>query len=230
MTTLIYLTDPNLFTATAKIEKIIDTERGLAAILDKTIFYVQGGGQPGDRGTIRNQNGSFEILKTVPGHDGDVWHLISRQEGEIQPGQEVELKIDSEFRINNSQRHSAGHLLDLSIAKVGLKWKPTKGYHFPDGSYVEYEVDTDPGINDALINQIQSNYDLLVDSSLDIKIEIDSTQTFHGQPLRTITFEGQSPCPCGGTHASNTSQLAGFKVTKMKWKNGIVKVSYTKSN
>lgn len=34
--------------------------------------------------------------------------------------------------------HSAGHLLDIAVKKLGIAWKPGKGYHFSDGPYVEY--------------------------------------------------------------------------------------------
>ena len=38
----------------------------------------------------------------------------------------------------NARLHSAGHLLDSAVHRLGLDVSPGKGYHFPDGAYVEY--------------------------------------------------------------------------------------------
>jgi Ser-tRNA(Ala) deacylase AlaX len=52
------------------------------------------------------------------------------------------MAIDSQKRIFNARNHSAGHLIDIAMKNIGLGYlKPTKGFHFPEGSYVEYEGD-----------------------------------------------------------------------------------------
>lgn len=52
-------------------------------------------------------------------------------------GELVTLEVDSKRRILNSRLHSAGHLIDKMCSNL-LGWTPSKGYHFPQGSYVEY--------------------------------------------------------------------------------------------
>ena len=52
---------------------------------------------------------------------------------------EVHLQVDGEKRQVYAKYHSAGHLLDIAVRRVGLTHlQPGKGYHFPIGAYVEY--------------------------------------------------------------------------------------------
>lgn len=230
MTNLLYLQNPKLIQTSAKVIDIIQTEKGRGVVLDQTIFYVQGGGQPGDSGRIYNNSGWFEISKTFSGDEGVAVHLISDFRGNIQPGDQVQLKINVELRHVHSRIHSAGHLIDLAISNLSLAWQPAKGYHFPQGSYVEYQLlssshDADQGFEPTK-KSLQQEFDKLVQAAIPVLIEFDSNKQFRGRPLRTISFDGQSKCPCGGTHVINTSELAGFQIIKIKAKNGLVRVSY----
>jgi Ser-tRNA(Ala) deacylase AlaX len=226
MTQLLYIIQPELFQTTAQLQSIQQTEKGLILILDQTNFYPQGGGQPGDTGTIKTETGTYSIVKTIMGEENQAYHLVGEIEGEVQPNQLAVLTVDSKSRYINSRNHSAGHLIDLAITNSGFSWKPGKGYHFPDGCYVEYETSQDPTITNELIAKIQREFDVLTAKNLEVHIQIDPTQMHHNQPLRTIGFNGFPPCPCGGTHVRNTSELSGYTITKMKYKNGIIKVSY----
>jgi Ser-tRNA(Ala) deacylase AlaX len=226
MTNLIYLQYPELSQYTAKVQNLKQTEKGQVITLDQTIFYTQGGGQPGDKGLISNNNSSFLISNTVFGADGEVWHLVSEQEGQIKIGEEVNLEIDTGFRLQNSRLHSAGHLFDLATQKLGLDWQPGKGHHFPEGSYVEYLVKNESNDLEILRLNLQAEFEKLVLASLDIQISFDNNQTYKDQPLRMVSFAGEASCPCGGTHASNTVELIGFKIRKLKYKNGVMRLSY----
>lgn len=82
----------------------------------------------------------------------------------------MDLKIDKERRILNSKIHSAGHLLDNAVGKLQIEGlKPLKGFHFPEGPYVEYEGEVD---NPAeLIPKLQSTIDSLISEDLVVEIE-----------------------------------------------------------
>jgi len=227
MTKLLYLEDQNLYTSSASIVNILETDKGLALILDQTIFYVQGGGQPGDKGLIKDGNNLFRLINTTRDENGTVLHLGIFEGQNFKIGDEVSLEIDIESRKLNSRIHSAGHLIDLAIKNLKLDWIPGKGFHYPEGSYVEYKVQNDIQFDfENLKNLIQAEYNSLVSQNLQVKITLDATKSVKDLPLGEISFDGQSPCPCGGTHVSSTSELNGFEITKIKLKSGIVKVSY----
>ncbi|KAF5736983.1 alanine--tRNA ligase cytoplasmic [Tripterygium wilfordii] len=118
-----------------------------ALILDSTIFHPQGGGQPADTGfiTIVDLNLKFTV-QDVRSKDGIVFHYgfiegaPEESESKFEVGKEVLLNVDESRRKLNSRLHSAGHLLDACMQHVGLAhMEPGKGYHFPDGPFVEYK-------------------------------------------------------------------------------------------
>ena len=139
----------------------------------------------------------------------------------------VNLTLDVGKRVLNSKNHSAGHLIDLAIKNLNLSWIPGKGFHYPEGCYVQYqakdEISTDL---ESLKIQIQQEFDALVKQNLQVQIEFDQTQVFNGETLRTVSFAGLCPCPCGGTHVENTADLDGFEITKIKVKSDVIKISY----
>ncbi|KAF6142504.1 hypothetical protein GIB67_039468 [Kingdonia uniflora] len=118
-----------------------------ALILDATIFHPQGGGQPSDIGFISSVESGFKfVVEDARVKDGVVFHygyFASSGDGsdfELEKGRQVFLFVDEERRKLNSRLHSAGHLLDICMQNVGLSYlEPGKGYHFPDGPFVEYK-------------------------------------------------------------------------------------------
>ena len=176
MTELLYLQNPNLFEIEAKILNIIETENGTAIILDKTIFYVQGGGQPSDTGFITTTTNSFEVTKVIYNLDGEVYHLGHFTNGDFKIGDLAILKVDQSKRQLHSKIHSAGHLIDLAIKNLGLDWLPIKGFHYPEGSYVEYSAARQIDNLEHLKIQIQSQFDKSVAQKIPIIITFDNNQ------------------------------------------------------
>lgn len=59
--------------------------------------------------------------------------------GQFENGSTVNLSIEKELRYANARVHSAGHLIDVAMNRAERKdLEPSKGYHFAQGSYVEY--------------------------------------------------------------------------------------------
>ena len=229
-TKLLYFFDQTLTSAKARVLQINAEESGLAVVLDQTVFYVQGGGQPGDRGTISTQDSTFSVSKTIRDANGNALHLGQFTKGELSVGCEVHLDIDQPLRQEHSRLHSAGHLIDLAVDKIGLKWGPGKGCHFPGSCCVEYKTHNDEDHDlKALQVKLQQEYERLVQADLPVIITIEEDGTsggLHGLPLRQVAFAGGKKCPCGGTHVPSSSHLHGITITKLKFKNGMCKVNY----
>lgn len=86
----------DLFSDTATIQDITTTDDNKTAlILDQTIFYPQGGGQPYDIGTITDKSGEFAVDE-VRFKDGIVYHFGSFTSSTLQKGQQVQLAIDKQ--------------------------------------------------------------------------------------------------------------------------------------
>lgn len=233
MTTLLYLDNTYLFNAQAQVKEIRISPEGLTIIiLDQTLFYPQGGGQPCDTGTITSQQAEFKVSHVRLDEHGTVHHTGSFAHGSFSTGDFVTLTIDKDRRITNAKLHSAGHLLDCAITELGLAFKPLKGYHFQDHPYVEYEGNLDhspetiQALQDKINELLQANKTI---STHELPYEDALAQGITapiGKNARLVTIDGFKPCGCGGTHVHRTSDIGSLAVRKIKSKGGNTRVSY----
>jgi phenylalanyl-tRNA synthetase alpha chain len=208
-TELIYKHNPQLMTVEAKIieleEETIDGITHTAILLDKTPFYPQGGGQPSDIGTIVKGSALFQVEKVYKDKEADkILHLGTIKQGYFNKGDTVKVSIDKDVRSINIIYHSAGHIIDLAVRNLAWDYKPIKGYHYKEAAYVQYQGE--PRNTDDL----QKEVDKIIKSALNMKVVcIDEHKSvLHiGDDVEDL---------CGGTHADNTSKLAGLKIVKIK--------------
>lgn len=234
MTKLNYLDDTYTFESQAIFVEVRENEKGKAIILDETIFYPQGGGQPADKGEIISGDNIFVVSDVRLDETGTVWHFGEFKNGEFKQGDKVILKIDKERRMLNAKLHSAGHLLDCAVSKMGIEnLKPTKGFHFPDGPYVEYDGTIE---NPAeIIPVLQKNIDDIVEQNLQVERKDLSPEEAHtkgiwapaGKSARVVNFTGFSICGCGGTHVNTASQIGKITIRKIKSNQGKTKIAYS---
>src|SRR5579862_1894547 len=82
-------------------------------VLDSTLFYARGGGQPGDRGELWRAEGSpVPIVDTV--YDADrttIAHVPAEGAVLLAPGERVTARLDWELRYRRMRAHTALHLL-----------------------------------------------------------------------------------------------------------------------
>ncbi|KDP27789.1 hypothetical protein JCGZ_18869 [Jatropha curcas] len=223
----------------------------LALILDSTIFHPQGGGQPADTGfiTIATADSNFKfIVQDVRSKDGIVYHygVIEEDSGcdlqvELQNGREVLLHVDESRRKLYSRLHSAGHLLDGCMQNVGLgHLEPGKGYHFPDGPFVEYKGTIPQNELQSKQKELEVEANALISRGGEVSAAVlpyEDASILCGGSLPDYIPEGSSPrilklgnlpgCPCGGTHVSNISEIMSMKISRIRTKKGMTKVFYT---
>ncbi len=234
MTKLNYLENAYLFESGALFIEIKENEKGKAVILDETIFYPQGGGQPADRGEIISEDNVFIVDDVRLDEEGTVWHFGEFKKGQFEKGEKVVLKIDKERRILNAKLHSAGHLLDCAVSKMKIEnLHPVKGFHFPEGPYVEYDgMIENPA---EIIPILQKNIDDLIAQNVKVEkrnISPEEAQskgiyTPAGKSTRVINFTGFSICGCGGTHVNSASEIGKITIRKIKSNQGKTKIAYS---
>ena len=235
-TNLLYLSDSST-EANAEIIGVEETDFGIAYILDQTIFYPQGGGQPCDHGHI-SANGNEVSIISVRFDSGLVYHFPEESASRLSVGDKVEMKVDLERRTLNSRIHTAGHLIDTAMINCGYDYHPTKGYHFPDSPYVEYGGMIDPEDRERICKELENEANRLVASAQEVEAfiveEYDQLQMHcptvpeyvpKDKPIRVVKVGGVG-CPCGGTHVGDLSQLGHVRVHKIKVKSGNIRVGY----
>lgn len=233
MTKLNYLDDTYLFESLAHFLELRENEKGKAVVLNETIFYPQGGGQPADRGKISFGENIFIVKDVRLDETGAVWHFGEFTSGLFNKEDRVTLKIDEERRKLNARLHSAGHLLDCAVSKLKIdNLKPIKGFHFPDGPYVEYDGLIENPI--ALVPVLQKIVDELVLADLPVEkrsLAFEEAQTLGiiapvGKSARVVNFVGFLSCGCGGTHIKSSSEIGKMMIRKIKSSQGKTRVAY----
>lgn len=238
MTHLDYLEDMQRLEATARVQSVSTTDDRTDVILDRTIFYPQGGGQPFDRGAMVNRDARFAV-EEVRFADGIVHHFGRFENGSFAEGDDVHLSVDPQRRALHSRVHSAGHIVDMAVLALGLGWKPGKGYHFPDGPYVEYSG----AAAASSMDREQLKADLEREANRFVRENRATTILFvskeemarhchfvpdelpAGKPQRVVLY-GDFGIPCGGTHVARLGDVGAMTIRKLKFSGDTVRVSY----
>ncbi|KAK7292277.1 hypothetical protein RIF29_08055 [Crotalaria pallida] len=218
-----------------------------ALILDRTIFYPQGGGQPADTGFLHIHGLDYKfVVNDVRSKDGIVFHYgLFENLGEkigptLEKGREVSLFVDESRRKLNSRLHSAGHLLDICLPRIGLgHLEPGKAYHFPDGPWVEYKGTVPQNEMQNKQKDLELEAKALISVGGKVSVQIlpyDEAAKLCGGCLpdyvpkestpRVVKIGDNPGCPCGGTHVADISDIVQIKVSQIRSKKGLTKVYY----
>jgi len=231
-TDLLYLEDTYLFKGEATFLETRENEKGLAVVLDKTIFYPQGGGQPSDTGTIKSDSALFNVTFVGLDEEGVVWHFGVFEKGAFTKNEEVILEVDGEKRKLHARIHSAGHLIDCAIQDINVEIKPDKGFHFAEGPYIEsvgevenkekFKEDIEQKVNELVQSGLKLNKEILSED----EAKNQCVEAPLGKSVRMVGFKGYEACGCGGTHVTNSSEIGNITIRKVSSKKGKTKISY----
>ena len=112
MTEMLFRSEPYLREAGATVERLTD-EGGI--VLDQSLFYPTGGGQPGDSGRLAWDSGAIEIATTVKGAGDEIVLVPAEPTALPRPGTSVRQEIDWDRRYRLMRVHTALHLLSVVI-------------------------------------------------------------------------------------------------------------------
>lgn len=229
-TELLYMKNMQQMQCFSKIIRLEHCDERVIIILDQTVFYPQGGGQPYDTGVIKNINNSYEFhVEEVRFHEGEVLHIGVIQKVELHIGMYIECLVDEIRRKINSRLHSAGHVIDMALQELGMNWIPRKGHHFPNGAYVEYSAQIEDVRDEDLKLKIKKKCNEIITRDIETKIVFDEHAIQNEEPIRAIYF-GVYGIPCGGTHVAHLKEIVSIGIRKIKRSKDSIKVSYMIGN
>jgi len=195
------------------------TPEGL--IFDKTIFYPEGGGQPGDEGFVTSDKNKMRVLGTKYINQKLV-HLVEETQ-DFKKNDKVKLELDWSRRYSHMQVHTCLHLL-CSIIPY-----PVTGGSIGDGrGRLDFDLETKPNKEDVLnsLNKlISDDHTISISSITDDELDQnpDLVRTMSVKPPRgsgTIRMikigEDIDFQPCGGTHVKKTSEIKLVKSVKIE--------------
>ena len=200
-----------------------------ALVLDRTAFYPEGGGQPGDRGIIGGARVE-EVLEI----DGEVLHLLAGGEPPA-PGSRVGCQVDWGRRFDHMQQHHGQHLLSAAFAR--LHDAATLSFHL-GAETCTIDLDLPPArLPPAALSAAEAEANRLVWSDLAVEARERSPEEVAALPLRKDAVKGArivvvsgerhgaleivDASPCGGTHPRRTGEVGAIAVLRaQKWGEG----------
>ena len=206
-------------------------------VLDTTVFYPGGGGQPADRGLLlRATDGRSWTVRAARKSGGDIVHeLEPAVDGPPTPGDVLTVDLDWARRFALMRTHTALHTL------CGVVWRDygalvTGGNMEPGSGRMDFEFERMTG---DLVDEIETAVNTELAARRDVRVNVlprdeafaipDLIRTKINllpegiQEIRTIEIVGLDLQADGGTHVSNTSEVGGIKVTGYESKGRINK-------
>jgi Ser-tRNA(Ala) deacylase AlaX len=235
-TKLLYLEDMQQLSCTAYVEAIEEKDGKTIVYLDQTVFYPQGGGQPYDTGTISSPDTTFTV-EEVRFIEGRVLHIGHFNGHPFMQGEDVVCAVDKDRRELHTRIHSGGHVLDMAVNELGYNWTPGKGYHFPQGAYVEYSGDLGDESKEALTEKLNQKIAEILSRGITTEIRFVDKEEMaklcrhvpeylpKDKPSRVVLY-GDFGVPCGGTHVAALKDIGRETVRKIKTQAGTIRISY----
>src|SRR6266567_426475 len=223
MTARLYYHDSFLYDFDAEVREVLDSPRP-ALVLDRTAFYPTSGGQIFDTGwIISNDNAKLRVTEVADAEDGRVIHYLETPPKELKLGTHVRGQIDAARRRDHMQQHSGQHV--LSAAFIRLYNMPTVSFHMAD-DYCSIDVDTSALTKEQIESAERlANEIILENRSVDIRFVTREQASNLGlrklppterDELRLIAIRDFDLTACGGTHVSQTGQIASILVREVE--------------
>ena len=218
----LYREDPYLTTCAAEVVAV--TPEG-GVVLDRTVFYPQGGGQPGDQGLLTLPNGrEIRIRNAIYGPDRtQIVHQVEDAPPEV--GDAVSLALDWPLRHKRMRVHTALHLLS-----VVLPYPVTGGAIGEGDGRLDFDI-PDAGLDRA---EITDKLNALIARDAPVRERWISDEELDANPglvktmavkpprgtgrVRLVEIEGIDLQPCGGTHVRRTGEIGAVRVTEIEKK------------
>jgi misacylated tRNA(Ala) deacylase len=198
-------------------------------LLDRTVFYAAGGGQPGDRGELHTDEGVAVAIAAAAYADPDKTVVAHVPAGEaslaLADGERVTAAIDWPLRYARMRMHTALHLLSAVLPY------PVTGGAIGDGEgRLDFDI-PDAGLDKddiaarlaemvaadaAVTSRWIASDELLANPGL-VKTMAVKPPTGSGR-VRLIEIAGYDLQPCGGTHVRSTAEIGALRVTQIEKK------------
>jgi misacylated tRNA(Ala) deacylase len=238
MTEELFREDATLLQCAATVVAVDDT----GVVLDRTVFYPQGGGQAGDAGVLMTADGlTFEIADSQKHklRPGDIAHLLAAPgEGASAGRPALTVGIQVTARINAARRrahmrlHTSTHLLCALVPHPVDGCSITATYARLD-FHMNGALDKDAltaGIARLVAQARPVRHRWISEAELDAHPQM--VRSMRVQPprsadglgrIRVLEIVGVDTQPCGGTHVANTADIGAVVVTKIEKKSAMTR-------
>ena len=209
--------------------KIIALSGENGVILDRSIYYPTGGGQPGDTGSIVVNGDTFSVEETIKGENGNIILLLADGLSSLNIGDSVTQFLNWDMRYAHMKVHTALHLLSVVIPLpvTGGAITALKGrldFNMPEA------IENKDELTDKLNQLILADYEITESWISDEELHTNPglVKTMSVKPptgagrVRLVRIGNEDAQidlqPCGGTHVKRTSEIGMMHLGKMQKK------------
>ncbi|MDA1079818.1 MAG: alanyl-tRNA editing protein [bacterium] len=235
-TQLLYLEDSYQKSMDAQILEVIPESEGkYRVLLDKTVFYAMGGGQPTDQGVLSTVSWTGEVYQVMI-KDGELWHYVTSLSSPT-VGDSVQGTINWDRRYKNMRLHTAGHIIDFAMYLLGYtptQLTPLKGDHGKK-PYIVYQgvvlEDIQPKIQakvDELIAQnLAFSWEFIPYNQLQKEAIYLQPNLPTNKPLRALRLETAGTVADGGTQLHSTAEVGKILVGSVEVEGETTVIKYS---
>lgn len=223
----LYEADPYIREFDARVMACEQVKDHYRILLDRTAFFPEGGGQPGDRGMIGEA-----LIKDTHEKDGMIWHY---SDSRLNVGSEVHGKIDWDFRFSNMQNHAGEHIVSgLIHGKYGYD---NVGFHMGSEAVT---LDINGELTKEQVKEIEKEANAAIEANIPIQVfipekrvleqmEYRSKKELEGD-VRIVEISGYDRCACCGTHPLRTGEIRLIKILSVQNYKGGVRIAMLSGN
>ena len=204
------------------VKEVDSAEDRFYVILDKTVFYPEGGGQISDSGLMSNKDCQLDVTD-VKKIQNTIVLFVQLKQGKIAIGDVVEQSVDETKRYKTTINHSATHLMHQSLRDTLGNHVEQKGSLVTE-DYLRFDFSHNKALSDQEIEDIENQVASEISKSIDTQsknmnfkdaMKLGALAFFdekYGDEVRVIFIGSNSIELCGGTHVSNTRDIGLFKI------------------
>ena len=198
-------------------------------VLDRTIFYPEGGGQVADQGTLSwAPDGAAEVMDTRRAPNGrSILHLLRISSGSLSPGQIVRMSVDEWTRRRTQANHTGTHLLHAALRTVlGESVRQMGSLVAPDRLRFDYAAsrpttaaeirEVERLVNEEVLRDREVGKAVMSMEDAKTKGALMFFGEKYGERVRVVDVPGFSTELCGGCHVGRTGEIGAFKVLSDK--------------
>ncbi|MBX9676721.1 MAG: alanine--tRNA ligase [Methylotenera sp.] len=210
-----------LYKDSIAVASLNEGEQGIV-VLDSTPFYAESGGQIGDNGILKSENGIFAVEDTQKIQAAVFGHHGVLKTGSLKVGDTVKANVDIASRNDTMRNHSATHLMHKALREVLGEHVQQKG-SLVDSDKTRFDFVHNAPMSEHQLKQVERivNKEILSNTpTLARVMDIESAQKTgammlfgekYGDEVRVLDI-GSSRELCGGTHVSRTGDIGLFKI------------------
>lgn len=220
MTEKLYEQDSMLKSCLATVQSCTETKRGYAVVVDRTVFFPEGGGQLSDCGTLGGVKMTYAAER-----DGEVVHYCEQP---LAVGAQVEAVLDWQARLDHMQQHAGEHILSHAVWK--LFGANNIGFHMGE-RLVTVDLDRELTAAELARAEDYANSQIWEDKPITVSYRphTDLPQLVMRKKnekltglLRIVTVADGDICTCCGTHPVRTGMIGMIRINRFdKHKDGI---------